>query len=136
MSAQETFVMVKPDGLAKGLAGQIFCEIEKHDLFVVDFVKIHLSRNTVREIYLGKEKEVYFDDVVSWVSSVPVLLIKIVGDDAIRKIKREIVGKYPNGLRGRYSDNRIKNIAHAPDSVESASREMKIVNQIFERKKR
>ena len=134
MSVQETFVIVKPDGLAKGLAGQILCEIKKYDLSVIDSARIHLSKNIIREIYLGEEKEVYFDDVVNWVSSAPVLLIKIVGDDAIKKIKWEVVGRYPNGLRGKYSDNWIKNIAHAPDSVESASREMKIANQIFERK--
>ncbi len=134
MSVQETFVIVKPDGLAKGLVGQILCEIEKHGLSVVDSARVHLTRNNVKKIYLGEEKEVYFDDVVGWVSSAPVLFIKITGDDAIRKIKWKVVGRYPNGLRGRYSESWIRNIAHAPDSLESAAREMKIANQIFERK--
>jgi len=134
MSVQETFVMVKPDGLAKGLVGQILCEIGRCNLTVIESVRIRLSRCVAQEIYLGEEKEIYFDDIISWITSNPVLFIKVIGDDAVGKIKWKIIGRYPSGLRGQYSESWIKNIAHAPDSESSALREIELVNQILEGK--
>jgi len=82
------------------------------------------------------EQEVYFEEVVNWVSSAPVLFLKIQGDRAVEKAKWRIIGRYPEGIRGKYSENWIKNVAHAPDSEKSAKREIGLSKVIFERRKR
>ena len=52
-------------------------------------------------------------------------------EDAIKKVKYSIVGKYPNGIRGRFSEGQIKNIAHASDSLHAAEHELRLFEQMF-----
>ena len=136
MAIQQTLIIVKPDGLAKGLVGRIFCDIKSNNLSVIDHARIKLDRAWVEELYAGGEQEVYFEEVVNWISSAPVLFLRIQGEQAIEKAKWRIIGRYPEGIRGRYSENWIKNVAHASDSEESAEREIKLSESIFEKSKR
>lgn len=131
MSIQQTLVIIKPDGLIKGLVGQILYNIQSNELTVVDCVYTYLSHSLVEKLYFKEKEEVYFKEVVDWVSSARVLLLKVQGKDAVRKIKWHIIGRYPNGIRGQYAENWIKNIAHAPDSEASAKQELNLLNSIF-----
>lgn len=135
MSIQETLIIIKPDGLEKGVVGQILRSLQANSLSVVDCARIHLEKSWVEKLYMGEEKEVYFRDVVNWVSSAPVLFLKIHGEQAIEKVRWNVVGRYPNGIRGEYSENWIKNVAHAPNSYESAQRELSLSEPIFYEKK-
>lgn len=133
MSVEQTLIIVKPDGIAKGLVGQILRSLQKHDLRVVDQARLQLERGWVENLY-GKERgEVYFTEVVEWVSSAPVLFLKIEGEKAVDLVKWRIIGRYPEGIRGQYSENWIKNVAHTPDSSESALHELQLAEPIFER---
>ncbi|MCX6813395.1 MAG: hypothetical protein NTV77_02885 [Candidatus Azambacteria bacterium] len=136
MSVQQTLIIVKPDGLTKGLVGQILHSLKTHSLVVVDSATTLLPRQWVEELYSLERSEVYFTEVVDWVSSAPVLLLMVEGPDAIAKVKWQIIGRYPNGIRGQYSENWIKNVAHVPDSEESAERELNLSEQIFENRKK
>ncbi len=133
MSAQQTLIIVKPDGIEKGLVGQILQALQKNKLHVVDHVLVQLSSSWVESLYGNEREQSYFIDVVKWVSSAPVLFMKIKGDDAVAIVKWKVVGRYPNGIRGLYSENWIKNVAHAPDSIQSAIRELELSEQIFKR---
>lgn len=135
MSIQQTLVIVKPDGLIKGLVGQILYDIQSNGLTVVDCAYAYLNHNLVEELYSKEKEEVYFREVVNWVSSACVFLLKVQGEDAVKKIKWHIIGRYPNGIRGQYADNWIKNVAHAPDSETSAERELDLLNSIFKKRK-
>ena len=130
-----TLIIVKPDGLAKGLVGQILCNIQSNGLSVIDHVKIQLDRAWVERLYAEEEQKAYFEEAVNWVSSAPVLFLKVKGDRAVEKVKWRIIGKYPEGIRGQYSENRIKNVVHASDSKKSAKRELELSESIFERRK-
>lgn len=134
MAVQQTLVIVKPDGIAKGLIGQILRSISSNKLIVINHVYARLNRDLAEELYKEEKSEVYFHEVVSWVSSDKVFLLKIQGEDAIEKIKWHIIGRYPNGIRGQFAENWIKNVAHAPDSEISAKRELKLFESIFKRK--
>jgi len=135
MSVQQTLVVVKPDGVAKGLVGQILRSLQAHNLWVVDQARVQLERSWVESLYDGERDEIYFTEVVEWVSSAPVLLLKVEGNEAVDAVKWRIVGRYPNGIRGQYSENWIKNVAHAPDSIQSALYELELAEFIFERSK-
>lgn len=136
MSVQQTLIIVKPDGLAKGLVGQILHSMKTHNLFVIDSATTLLPRQWVEELYSLERNEAYFAEIVEWVSSAPVLFLKVEGPDAIAKVKWQIIGRYPNGIRGQYSENWIKNVAHVPDSEESAKRELNLSEQIFENRRK
>lgn len=133
MSVKQTLIIVKPDGMAKGLVGQILRSLQKHDLRVVDQARLQLERGWVENLYGKEREEIYFNEVVEWVSSAPVLLLKIAGEEAVDLVKWRIIGRYPEGIRGWHSENWIKNVAHAPDSLESASHELHLAEPIFER---
>lgn len=135
MSVEQTLVIVKPDGMAKGLVGQILQSLQKHYLRVVDHARLQLEREWVENLYSQERGEVYFVEVVEWVSSAPVLILKVEGEEAVDLVKWKIVGRYPEGIRGRYSENWIKNVAHAPDSLKSALHEIQLAEHIFERRK-
>lgn len=135
MPVEQTLIIVKPDGMAKGLVGQILCALQKHSLRVVAQARLQLEREWVENLYKQERYEIYFAEVVEWVSSAPVLFLKIEGEGAVNLAKRKIIGRYPEGIRGQYSENWIKNVAHAPDSKESALRELRLAEPIFERRK-
>ncbi len=135
MSVEQTLIIVKPDGMAKGLVAQILSSLQKHDLRVVDHARLQLEREWVENLYGQERGEVYFVEVVEWVSSAPVLILKVEGEGAVDLVKWKIVGRYPDGIRGRHSENWIKNIAHAPDSLKSALHELQLAEHIFERRR-
>jgi len=135
VAIQKTLIIVKPDGLEKGVVGQILHSLRVNGLAVTDCSREHVEQSWVRKLYAG-EDEIYFEDVVNWVSSAPVLFLKIKGEQAVEKVKWNIVGRYPNGIRGKYSENWIKNVAHAPDSLESAQRELNLSEPFFKEKKK
>lgn len=131
MSVQQTLIIVKPDGIAKGLVGQILRTLKEHDLQVIENTRTQVSREWAESLYGNEREEVYFADVVNWVSSAPVLFLKIEGENAVDKVKWDIIGRYPNGIRGQYSENWIKNVAHSPDSIEAATCELKLSEGVF-----
>ena len=135
MSVEQTLIIVKPDGMAKGLVAQILSSLQKHDLRVVDHARFQLEREWVENLYGQERGEVYFLEVVEWVSSAPVLILKVEGEGAVDLVKWKIVGRYPDGIRGRHSENWIKNVAHAPDSLKSALHELQLAKHIFERRR-
>ncbi len=135
MSVQQTLIIVKPDGIAKGLVGQILRSLQAHNLQVINQARVQLERKWVESLYDGERGEIYFTQVVEWVSSAPVLFLKIEGNEAVDMVKWRIIGRYPNGIRGQYSENWIKNVAHAPDSIDSVLRELELAKSVFERSK-
>lgn len=135
MSHEKTLVIVKPDGLAKKLVGLIVEQIYQHGLLITDSARVQLSKSLVKKIYSNIEHEEYFSEVVEWISSAPVLILIVDGPNAINITKQQIIGKYPNGLRGSFSETSIKNIAHAPDSLASAKKELKIIENILKEDK-
>ena len=136
MSVQQTLIIVKPDGMVKGLIKKILQALTEYDLRVVTHACTQLSREWVESIYNEERNEIYFTEVVDWVSSSPVLLLKVEGVEAVAKVKWKIIGRYPNGIRGQHSENWIKNVAHAPDSIQSALRELELSRSIFEERKK
>jgi nucleoside-diphosphate kinase len=131
MFVEQTLVIVKPDGMAKRLVGEILHNLTSNGMSVISSARTRLPRQLVERLYAGEEQQVYFKDVVDWVSSATVLLLKVEGVQAVGRIKWEIIGRYPKGMRGKYSQNWIKNVAHVPDSSHSAERELDLMEHVF-----
>jgi len=125
-------VIVKPDGIQLGVIGELTNQLYQNDYEIIECVRKKLDRQIVEEIYEDLKNGDLLDTVVDFVSSDETLVMVVEGKNAIKKIKYEIIGKYPNGLRGKYSTNMIKNVAHVSDSKKSADMEIKIMEPIFE----
>lgn len=132
MSFQQTLLIIKPDGLAKGLVGTILNTIKLYDLLVVDHARVQIDSEWAEELYADKKQDAHFKETTAWISSNTVLFLKIQGDEAIEKVKKRIIGRYPEGLRGQYSEDRVKNVAHASDSEDAAKLELRLSASIFE----
>ncbi|MBP6930241.1 hypothetical protein KBB60_01400 [Patescibacteria group bacterium] len=131
MSVQATLVIVKPDGIEKGLTTTILNKITEMGLVVTDRVAIRLSRQWVEELYDKERHKWHFEYAVEWVSSAPVRLLRVEGEDAVSLVKWSAIGRYPQGIRGCFAENCIKNVAHASDSAESAERELTLSESLF-----
>jgi len=128
---QKTFVMIKPDGVAKGLTGEIISRFERRGLVIERLVKKTLSRSEAEELYAVHKERPFFNDLVAYVTSGPVVLMVVSGNEAIRIVRVMLgatnpVEAAPGTIRGDFATDISENIAHGSDSEESAAREIAI----------
>lgn len=128
---ERTFVMVKPDGVAKGLTDEIVARIERAGLKIVSTRRMRLDRGLAEELYSVHHGKDFFDRLVEHVLSGEVAVMLVEGENAITRM-RELTGatdpaKAAKGtIRGDFGSSITENIIHAADSAESAEREMRI----------
>lgn len=127
---EQTLIIVKPDGVARGLTGEIISRLENKGLKLVAAKLSLLPRETAKIHYAEHDGKPFFDSLLDFITSSPVMIIVAEGNCAISAV-RTIVGK-TNGtqaeagtIRGDYGSSRSMNLIHASDSPESAEREIK-----------
>jgi len=128
---QKTFVMIKPDGVARGLTGEIISRFERRGLVIERLVKKTLSRSEAEELYAVHKERPFFNDLVAYVTSGPVVLMVVSGNEVIRIVRAMLgatnpVEAAPGTIRGDFATDISENIAHGSDSEESAAREIAI----------
>ena len=128
---ERTFVMIKPDAVVRGLMGEIISRIEKKGLKIVAMKLHHLTEEEAKELYKPHEGKHFFNDLIEFVRSAPVVLMAVEGESAI-SVMRRLLGSTdakeaaPGTIRGDFSCSKSMNLVHASDSPESASRELAI----------
>ena len=128
---ERTYLMVKPDGVQRGLCGEIVSRFEKKGLKLVA-MKLMVIPKDVAENHYGEHKgKPFFPSLISYITSGPVLAMVWEGEDAV-SVCRNMMGKTnpkesaPGTIRGDYGMQVGMNIIHGSDSVESAEREISI----------
>lgn len=140
MNQFETSVLVvKPDGVEKGLVDPIRQIIIDGGLSIKREVRKTLRPATVEMLYWkinNVRHRDYFPELVTFMSSSPVHIFIVEGDDAVRKV-RQIIGKRKpaSGIRAMWAENIIKNIAHGPHTPERAKREIQLLLEEYSVKK-
>lgn len=130
-SAQREFVMVKPDGVARGLAGEVVCRLEHKGLRLVAMKLLLVSEKTAREHYAEHRAKPFFKELVAHIRSGPAVAMVVEGREAIAVV-RALVGATdpakaaPGTLRGDFCLNITQNLVHASDSPVSAEREIRL----------
>ena len=131
MTMERTYLMVKPDGVQRGLCGEIVSRFEKKGLKLVAMKLMVIPKETA-EIHYGEHKgKKFFDSLISYITSGPVLAMVWEGENAVA-VCRQMMGKTnpqesaPGTIRGDYGMQVGMNIIHGSDSVESAEREISI----------
>ena len=91
MSVEQTLSIIKPDGVQKNLIGEIYGRFEKAGLRIVAAKMIHLSRELAEGFYAVHKERPFFDDLVNYMTSGPVMVQALEGENAIAK-NREVMG--------------------------------------------
>jgi nucleoside-diphosphate kinase len=131
MSAENTYVMVKPDGVARGLVGEVVGRLERKGLKLVNMRMLTISEEMAGRHYAEHTDKPFFGDLVEFITSGPVVAMEWSGPDAV-VVARNLMGvtnpvdAAPGTIRGDYGLVITENIVHGSDSVESAERELGI----------
>ncbi|MGF1738303.1 nucleoside-diphosphate kinase [Photobacterium satsumensis] len=129
MTIERTFSIVKPDAVKRNLIGAIYNRIEKAGLRVVAAKMIRLDADKAKGFYAEHEGKPFFDDLVAFMTSGPVMVQVLEGDNAVVRY-RELMGKTNpeeaacGTLRADYALSLRHNSVHGADSPESAAREI------------
>jgi nucleoside-diphosphate kinase len=131
MSAENTYVMVKPDVVARGLVGEVVGRLERKGLKLVNMRMLTISEEMAGRHYAEHTDRPFFGDLVEFITSGPVVAMEWSGPDAV-VVARNLMGvtnpvdAAPGTIRGDYGLVITENIVHGSDSVESAERELGI----------
>ncbi len=126
---QKTLVILKPDCMASKHAGNVIDRFEKAGFEIVGAKMIRLSSEVLRSHYAHVADKPFYPDIEAFMSSSPVLVIALKGDDIVAKV-RELLGptdsrKAAKGtIRGDFGTEMMKNVVHASDSDENARIEL------------
>lgn len=126
---EKTFVMIKPDGVERGLIGEIISRIENKGLKLLQLKLIEASSDILENHYIEHRDKPFFQTLVNSMKNKPVLTMIVEGENSI-KLMRIMVGDkdplcaLPGTIRGDYAYETTKNLIHASDSKESAEREI------------
>jgi len=129
MPVERTLVMVKPDGVRRGLVGEIISRFERKGFRIAGLKMLKMSRELAEKFYSVHKGKPFFDALIDFITSGPVVAMVIEGDSAV-KVARLMIGStdgreaLPGTIRGDYALSKTENVVHASDSVESANYEI------------
>ena len=129
MAVEKSFVMIKPDGVRKGLVGECIRRFEQRGLKLAELKMLTPSRELAENHYGAHRGKPFFESVVQFISSGPVVAMVVEGESAIAAI-RQMVGATrpleaaPGSIRGDYALEVGENIVHASDAPETAEQEI------------
>jgi len=130
MAIERTFSIVKPDAVAKNHIGEIYARFEKAGLKIVAAKMLHLTREQAEGFYAVHKERPFFNDLVSFMISGPVMVQVLEGEGAILK-NREVMGATnpaeaePGTIRADFASSIDENAVHGSDAPETAAEEIK-----------
>jgi nucleoside-diphosphate kinase len=131
MAIESTLLIVKPDGVTRGLVGEVLRRVETKGLAIEQMDLRTIERGVAEEHYGEHRDKPFFGELVDFITSGPVVVAKITGEDAIT-CWRTLMGPTnpvaapPGSIRGDFATLIGENIVHGSDSPESATRELQL----------
>ena len=131
MATERTLVLVKPDGIRRGLAGEVIRRLEQKGLTLVAMELRTLKRETAEEHYAEHAERPFFGELVEFITGGPLVALVVEGPNAVAGTRRLMgvtnpVEATPGSIRGDYALEIGQNLVHGSDSPESAAREIGI----------
>ncbi|HEY2057987.1 nucleoside-diphosphate kinase [Amycolatopsis sp. NBC_01480] len=129
---ERTLVLVKPDGVARGLVGEVVSRIERKGLKLAALELRTVERSLAEEHYAEHKERPFFGDLLEFITSAPVVALAVEGPRAIAAFRQLAGGTdpvekaTPGTLRGDFGLETQYNLVHGSDSPESAERELKL----------
>lgn len=131
MAVESTFSIIKPNAVKKNAIGSIIQMFEKNGLKISAMKLVKLEKAKCEEFYAEHKERPFFGELVSFMTSGPVVLMALKGENAVLR-NREIMGATdpkkaaPGTIRALFGDNVGENAVHGSDSATSAERELKL----------
>lgn len=131
MSDQRTLVILKPDAVQRGIAGEILARFERRGLRIAAMRLVKVERTLAEKHYEVHKGKFFYDDLVKVISASPVIAFVLEGPNAIAVV-RAMVGATrpheaaPGTIRGDYALVGLRNLVHASDAPETADSEIKL----------
>ncbi len=128
---ERTFIMIKSDGVARGLMGEIIRRIERKGFKITKAQLMQPTREVVECHYEEHRGKNFFDELVDYILEGPVMSLEVQGEDVIA-VMRSIMGDkdplkaIPGTIRGDYANTVTRNLIHGSDSPEHAERELNL----------
>ncbi len=140
---ETTLILIKPDGVQRSLSGEILQRLERSGLKISGLKLLHVNESLAKRHYAEHEGKPFFNDLVEYICSAPVIALALSGPNAIQK-SRSLIGKTnpldsePGTIRGDFGLEISRNLIHGSASVADANREIDIFfnkNEIIDYKK-
>ena len=125
----KTFFMVKPDGVKRNIVGQVIDRVEQEGFKITKMKMMTISTALAEQHYDEHKDKPFFQDLVSFITSGPVIAMEVEGENAVSEV-RKIMGATnpadadPGTIRADFATKLEENVVHGSDSKESAQREL------------
>lgn len=132
MAIERTFSIIKPDAVAKNIIGKIYSRFESNGLKIVASKMIHMSREQAEGFYAVHKERPFFNDLVEFMTSGPVMVQVLEGEDAISK-NRELMGATnpaeaaEGTIRADFATSIDENAVHGSDGPDTAKAEIEYI---------
>jgi len=128
MERERTLVLVKPDAMQRGLAGEIIGRLERRGLRIAGMKLMRIDTALARRHYAEHEGKPFFNGLVDYITSAPVVAIAFEGTAAVQAVRGSVgstnpAEAAPGSIRADFGLERGRNLVHASDSPESGKRE-------------
>jgi nucleoside-diphosphate kinase len=134
MALERTLAIIKPDAVAKNFIGKILAQIEENGLYIIASKMIHLSKEEAEEFYSEHSKRPFYNSLVKYMSSGPVMVQVFEAENAIETLRNIMGATKPfeakeGTIRNLYANHEpvngtYENAIHGSDSIQSAGREI------------
>ncbi|MDP3284671.1 MAG: nucleoside-diphosphate kinase [Desulfobacterales bacterium] len=134
---ERTLSIIKPDGVSRGLIGEVIRRFEKNNIKIVAMKMIHMTKTQSQDFYAVHKERPFFGSLTDFMSSGPVVVMVLEGEKVISK-NRELMGATnykeaaPGTIRADFATEIEKNIVHGSDSPQSAAFEIGFFFNSFE----
>lgn len=131
MPVENTFIMIKPDGVSRGLVGEVISRFERKGLTLEKIRRLDIDEALARRHYAEHVEKPFFPDLLEFITSGPVVAMEWSGESAVT-VCRDLMGATdpkmaaPGTIRGDFGLAVTQNLVHGSDSPESAERELAI----------
>jgi nucleoside-diphosphate kinase len=131
MAAERTLVLIKPDAMRRGLAGEILSRLEQRGLEVRDAKLVQVDDAFAKEHYAEHAEKPFFGELVEFITSGPTLALVLEGEGAIATVRGTMgatnpADATPGSIRGDLALSMPDNLVHGSDSPESSAREISL----------
>jgi nucleoside-diphosphate kinase len=129
MATERTLVLVKPDAMRRGLAGDVIGRLERRGLVLRGADLVHVDRDLAERHYAEHREKPFFEELVEFITSAPTLALAVEGEGAIALVRTTVgatnpANAAPGTIRGDLALSMPDNLVHGSDSPESAAREL------------
>ena len=131
MNIERTLLIIKPDGVARGLLGEVLVRIERKGYRIEEIKSLTMDRKLAERHYAEHKGELFYENLINYIIEGPIIVAIISGENSIENLRTIMGATDPldataGSIRGAYATSVTRNLVHGSDSPESAAREISL----------